>query len=246
MRKLTDTPSLTELTYRSIKDQLLHGTLSEGSRLTEELLATQLGISKSPVREALNRLEAEGLVCIESRRGAYVREFSRQEVMDLYDVREVLELHAVAAAEITPVLLQGLADSIERTQSFLVVHDRVKHVEEDLRFHGLIAAASGNPEFCRVFENIQQKSLLCRYKTFHLSGSASPVGHGKILRALEAEDRQGAQAAMQEHLRFVRFRLMASLEPEAEAGRRDLAESRAYGSEEAGEPSLVGGGSESW
>ena len=225
MKKLTDTPSLTELTYRSIKDQLLHGALGEGSRLTEELLATQLAISKSPVREALNRLEAEGLVCIESRRGAYVREFSRQEVMDLYDVREVLELHAVAAAEITPALLQGLAESIERTQGFLVVHDRAKHVEEDLRFHGLIAAASGNPEFCRVFENIQQKSLLCRYKSFHLSGSTSPVGHGKIHRALAAGDRQGAQQAMQEHLRFVRSRLVESLEPGFKDGRRDLTKS---------------------
>jgi DNA-binding GntR family transcriptional regulator len=229
MKKLTDTPSLTELTYRSIKDQLLNGTLCEGSRLTEELLATQLGISKSPVREALNRLEAEGLVCIESRRGAYVREFSRQEVSDLYDVREVLELHAVGTAEITPALLRGLAESIERTQSFLVVHDRAKHVEEDLRFHGLIAAASGNPEFCRLFENIQQKSLLCRYRTFHLSGSASPVGHGKIHRALAAGDRQGAQAAMQEHLRFVRARLLESLGSEVEDGWPDHAESMLTG-----------------
>jgi DNA-binding GntR family transcriptional regulator len=59
MKKLTNIPNLTELTYRSIKGQLLDGTLREGMRLTEELLATQLGISKSPVREALNRLEAE-------------------------------------------------------------------------------------------------------------------------------------------------------------------------------------------
>jgi DNA-binding GntR family transcriptional regulator len=238
MKKLTDTPSLTELTYRSIKDQLLHGTLSEGSRLTEELLATQLGISKSPVREALNRLEAEGLVCIESRRGAYVREFSRQEVSDLYDVREVLELHAVGTAEITPALLQGLAESIERTQSFLVVHDQAKHIEEDLRFHGLIASASGNPEFCRLFENIQQKSLLCRYKSFHLSGSASPAGHGKIHRALAAEDRLGAQAAMQEHLRFVRSRLVESLEGEVEDGRLDHADSGNYDGAASREPSL--------
>jgi DNA-binding GntR family transcriptional regulator len=83
MKKLTNIPNLTELTYRSIKEQLLHGTLGEGTRLTEEQLANQLGISKSPVREALNRLEAEGLVCIESRRGAYVREFSLKEVSDL-------------------------------------------------------------------------------------------------------------------------------------------------------------------
>jgi DNA-binding GntR family transcriptional regulator len=212
MKKLTNIPNLTELTYRSIKGQLLDGTLREGMRLTEELLATQLGISKSPVREALNRLEAEGLVCIESRRGAYVREFSPKEVSDLYDLREVLELHSIAAAQLTPSLLRGMAESIERTKMFLAARDRSKHVEEDLRFHGMIAEASGNPEFCRVFENVQQKSLLCRYRTYDLSGNTSPVGHGNIYHALRAGDRREAQMAMQDHIRFVKGCLLEALE----------------------------------
>src|SRR6201993_1528457 len=113
MIKLAKIPNLTELTYRSIKQNLLDGTLGELSRLTEESLATQLGISKSPVREALNRLEAEGLICIESRRGAFVREFSLKEIRDLYEFREMLEAHAVATARVTPMLLQELAESID-------------------------------------------------------------------------------------------------------------------------------------
>jgi DNA-binding GntR family transcriptional regulator len=212
MQKLTNIPNLTELTYRSIKGQLLDGTLREGMRLTEELLATQLGISKSPVREALNRLEAEGLVCIESRRGAYVREFSSKEVSDLYDFREVLEVHSIAAAKLTPALLREMAESIERTKMFLAARDKAKHVEEDLRFHGMIAEASGNPEFCRVFENVQQKSLLCRYKTYDLSANMSPVGHGNIYQALKRQDREGAQAAMQDHIRLVKGRLLQVME----------------------------------
>jgi DNA-binding GntR family transcriptional regulator len=212
MKKIANIPSLTELTYRSIKEQLLDGTLNEGTRLTEELLARQLGISKSPVREALNRLEAEGLICIESRRGARVRKFSMKEINDLYDFREVLELHSVAAANITPVLLLQLADSIERTKAFLTAHNRSKHIEEDLRFHGLIATASGNLEFCRIFENIQQKSLLCRFKTYHLSGRASPASHAKIYEALKRLDKQEAQKAMQDHVRYVKERLLESLE----------------------------------
>src|SRR3984957_3053245 len=127
MTKLAKIPNLTELTYRSIKQNLLDGTLGELSRLTEESLATQLGISKSPVREALNRLEVEGLVCIESRRGAFVREFSSKEVSDLYDLRELLELHSVATAKVTPRLLRELAESVERTKRFLAVGDKLKH-----------------------------------------------------------------------------------------------------------------------
>jgi DNA-binding GntR family transcriptional regulator len=61
MKKLTNVPNLTELTYRSIKEQVLDGTFREGTRLTEEQLANQLGINKSPVREALNRLRAKAL-----------------------------------------------------------------------------------------------------------------------------------------------------------------------------------------
>jgi Mn-dependent DtxR family transcriptional regulator len=126
MKKLTNVPNLTELTYRSIKEQVLEGTFREGTRLTEEQLANQLGISRSPVREALNRLEAEGLISIESRRGAYVKEFSRKEVSDLYEFREVLELHSIAAAVITSTLLSQLAESIERTKVFLVLWRQIE------------------------------------------------------------------------------------------------------------------------
>ncbi len=88
MLRIPKYPNLTELAYLSVKQYLLDGSLSEGAKLTEESLATQLGISKSPVREALNRLDSEGLLCIESRRGAYVRKFSLKEACDLYDLRE--------------------------------------------------------------------------------------------------------------------------------------------------------------
>src|ERR1700679_3033021 len=138
MIKLAKIPNLTELTYRSIKQSVLNGTLGELSRLTEESLATQLGISKSPVREALNRLEAEGLIRIEARRGAFVRQFSAKEIRDLYDLRAVLEDHPMATAAITPALLAELAASIARTENILAEGDRLKHIEEDLRFHSMI------------------------------------------------------------------------------------------------------------
>ena len=122
-----------------------------------------------------------------------------KEVQDLYEFREVLELHSIAVAEITPSLLTKMAESIEKTKMFLVTGDKLQHIEEDLRFHRMIAAASGNVEFCRVFENVQQKSLLCRYKTYHLSGRTSPASHGKIFEALRIEDRRGAKLASYRH-----------------------------------------------
>ena len=210
MIKLTKIPNLTELTYRSIKKSLLEGTFNELSRLTEESLATQLGISKSPVREALNRLEAEGMIYIEARRGARVRQFSPKEIRDLYDLRVALEGHAIDAATITPKFLRDLAASINRTKKLLEAGDKVGHIEEDMRFHAMIAAAAGNEELSRVLENVQQKSLLCRSKSYELSSTTAPVAHKRIYMALKSGDKQEAQVAMREHIVFVRDRLLNS------------------------------------
>ncbi len=212
MIKLLRSPNLTELAYRSVKELLLSGALCEGSRLTEESIATQLGISKSPVREALNRLESEGLIRIESRRGAYVRRFSRQEIRELYDLRELLEVHAVGSAKITPGLLKELTESVERMKNNLEDNDKYRHVDEDIRFHSLIAAATENEELYRLLENVQQKSLLCRYKTYPLSAKTASASHNKIYQALKAGNQRGAQLAMQEHIVFVRDSLLHSLE----------------------------------
>jgi DNA-binding GntR family transcriptional regulator len=211
MIKLAQLPNLTELTYRSIKQNLLDGTLGELSRLTEESLASQLGISKSPVREALNRLEAEGLIIIESRKGAFVRQFSSKEVRDLYELREILETHSIDAAVISPKLLADLSASISRTEKHLKAGNKLQHIEEDLRFHGMITAATGNQELCRVLENIQQKSLLCRSKSYELSATTAPVAHRRIYESLKNGSKQEARLAMKDHITFVRERLLASL-----------------------------------
>jgi len=111
MKKIKAPQNLTALAYENIKNYILREDLDEETRLTEESLSTQLGISKSPVREALNSLHTEGLIRIESRRGAYLRRFTAQEVKDLYDLREALEVYAVGAAIVTPELLANLRQS---------------------------------------------------------------------------------------------------------------------------------------
>src|SRR5579864_6162878 len=107
MKRLKIPSNLTVLAYESIKQHILEGRLDGDSRLTEDFLAKQLGISKSPIREALNRLEAEGLIRIEPRRGAYLRGFSLHDIGELYDLREALETHVARTAQITPELISG-------------------------------------------------------------------------------------------------------------------------------------------
>jgi DNA-binding GntR family transcriptional regulator len=212
MKKLEAPQNLTALAYKSIKAHILQEELDENTRLTEELLSRQLGISKSPVREALNSLHTEGLIRIEARRGAYLRQFSQKEVKDLYGLREMLEVHAVGIAELTPKLIVDLRSSAQRTRKLLKANDKLGHIEEDTRFHGLIASATGNAELCRVLDNVQSQIWLCRRKTYNLSSSTAPDAHLAILNALQKGNRKEAQAAMRSHISLVRQRLIAFME----------------------------------
>ncbi|MGA3133076.1 MAG: GntR family transcriptional regulator [Terracidiphilus sp.] len=199
MKKLAAPQNLTSLAYTSIKNYILREDLDDKARLTEDGLSRQLGISKSPVREALNSLHTEGLIRIEARRGAFVRSFSVQEVMDLYGLREALEMYAVGIAAVTPDLIKALRQSISHTRALLKASDRLGHIEEDMNFHGLIASASGNAE-------------LCRRKTYDLSASTAPSAHRAILEALQRGNRKAAQNAMRSHISLVRHRLVDSMQ----------------------------------
>ncbi|HEX3941931.1 MAG TPA: GntR family transcriptional regulator [Acidobacteriaceae bacterium] len=208
IQKLDAPQNLTVLAYDSIKRYILEGNLDQDTRLTEEYLSSQLGISKSPVREALISLQTEGLIRIEPRRGTFLRRFTLQEVKDLYDLRETLEVYAVSIAEISPQLLAELRESVERTREFVRSGDKIGHIEEDMKFHGLIAQAGGNSELCRLLANIQNQIWLCRCKTYSLSSSTAAAAHLTIVDAVCANDRQAAQECMREHISLVRNRLM--------------------------------------
>jgi DNA-binding GntR family transcriptional regulator len=212
MKKLKIPSNLTTLAYNSIKEYILEGKLDEDSRLTEEFLSTQLGISKSPIREALNRLETEGLIKIEPRKGAYLRRLSPDEVTELYDLREALETHVVRTANLTPALFAELHQSLKRQRSYLKANDRARYIEEDVHFHAELAQATANAHLCAVLENIQNQIWLSRRKTYDLSSSTAPGHHEAIMTALEHKDRDKAEEIMREHIQNVRQRLVEFLE----------------------------------
>jgi DNA-binding GntR family transcriptional regulator len=220
MKKLKIPANLTALAYSSIKQYILEGRLDESARLTEEFLSTRLGISKSPIREALNRLEAEGLIRIEARRGAYLPTFSMKEVDELYDLREALEVHATRTAKVTPALLAELKQSIRLLRKHLAANDKARYIEEDVRFHTALANATGNDLLSKELESIQNRIWLCRRNTYDLSSSSAADHHEAIVGGLQG-DRTVAQRAMSEHIGHVRRRLvefMGSRERATRAG----------------------------
>ena len=214
MRKLKIPTNLTSLAYQSIKEYILEGRLDEHSRLTEEFLSGQLGISKSPIREALNRLEAEGLIRIEARRGAYLRSFSNKEVDNLYCLREALEVHAVRTGVFPPALIKELHASNKGLRGYLKANDKARYIEEDVSFHATLARATGNQRLCSVLENVQNQIWLFRRKTYSLSSTTAPDAHEALVEAIEKEDRAAAENIMSRHISSVRQSLLEHLAKE--------------------------------
>src|SRR5216683_3073383 len=122
-----------------IREAILDGRLEPGSRLKEEELARELGISRTPVREALLILQAEGLVDAAPNRGAVVRSHDADDLEDLYQLRALLEGYAArrAAANISEAAVAGLRASCERFES-LIESDVQELVKENLLFHNVI------------------------------------------------------------------------------------------------------------
>ena len=200
MKKIRVPENLTTQAYRRIREFILEGGMDDRERLTEEFLASQLGISKSPIREALTRLETEGLLRIEPRRGAYLRKYTAKEAEDLYDLREALESHAIRTARITPRVVQGLRAHLEKMTAHYSSSDKIPWIEEDAAFHNAIAQATGNQLLVHALENLQHQLWLFRRKIYDLSSSNALVAHEEIVNCLERDDRARADEIMREHI----------------------------------------------
>lgn len=212
MQKLAIPDNLTLRAYRSIKDYILEGPSEDTLRLTEEYLSEKLGISKSPVREALNRIESEGLIRIEPRRGAFLQTFSSKEVSDLYDLREALEVHVVRTAKVSAPLLKELRANVRRMRASRKANDRTNFIKDDISYHEALAQATGNECLVKTLGNIQNQIYLSRRKTYELSASSATDYHDAVLDALEKDDRPEAERLMREHIGTARKALTRFLD----------------------------------
>src|SRR4051812_38751246 len=123
--------NLTQTAYRLIRDAILQGKLNSRQRLTEEYFSQEFQISKSPIREALNKLEAEGLVQIVARRGAFVREFSGEDVNEIYEMREILEAAVIRGITVDAKLTQQLRAALEKARECLKAGDKAAYIRAD-------------------------------------------------------------------------------------------------------------------
>jgi DNA-binding GntR family transcriptional regulator len=205
--------TLPEQVYRLLKDAIERGELPSGSKLLESDVANQLNISRTPVREAINRLAAEGLVTLIPRRGAFVTSLDRKTIRELYEVREALEALAVELAvptlqneriEVLEQILEQFAEALDRDD--FEAHSRLDRV-----FHEHLVAFSDNSKLQELFQIIDGSIQITRWmhcdtrETFQ----AALEEHRRIVAALRARDREEAVRVVRAHIQRVKNDLLS-------------------------------------
>jgi len=202
--------SLREKAYEIIKNQIITGKLSPGIALNERELVAEIGVSRTPIREALNRLEKEHLVIITPQKGASVGTITPKVINDIYQLREVLEPHIVSL--VTPNFSKDELLRFQKHFSCLSVEDYDLLAENDMEFHYAIIYAFGNDYLNHLMDNMYIQNERIRSLSLRLPQrlSESVTEHLAIIEAMLARDPLKAAAAMRSHLanaRYAAFRL---------------------------------------
>ncbi|MBW6432146.1 GntR family transcriptional regulator [Actinoplanes hulinensis] len=148
-----ETYSLVELAVDRLRRDILSGRTDPGERLVEEQLTRRLGISRAPLREAMRLLAEQGLIEHIPRRGARVATLSDDDVRELYEVRDVLERHAVTSTPAAPDLTR-LRAALETIRTATATDDRLELANAHRRFHVEVVALSGNRQLTALYESI--------------------------------------------------------------------------------------------
>jgi len=199
-----------------IRQAILDGRLEPGSPLKEQELARELGISRTPVREALLMLQAEGLIVTTPNRTAVVREHDAADLRDLYQLRALLEGYAArqAAGRITGEELDRLSDSCTRFES-LAGDDVRGLVKENLLFHSTILAAAGSERLSWMVHKVIELPLVYKSYIWYSPDQKriSAHHHRQITNALRERDAERAELIMREHVFEARDLLMSRPDP---------------------------------
>ncbi len=196
---------LRELVYLELKHKILTGEIETRTRLMEIDLAEKMNVSRTPIREAIRELAADGLVTIEPRRGAYVSEISIQDMIDVFEVREDLEGLAsyLAAQRITEDEKQALTKVHRLYEMAIDARNKTQIVEYDEEFHSMIVSCSRNKILTEMVEHVQELSLRFRYLYYDDENSfyKIPQKHRDIMEAILAGDAEGARKAADTHIK---------------------------------------------
>lgn len=201
--------------YARLKRRIINGKLPLGAKLTEDRLAAELGVSRTPIREALNRLAQDGLVTIIPYRGAFVTTLSEENVRDLFEIREGLEGMAarLAVERMTAETLARLRWHLEEGMAASRRNGYVEYSHADREFHETLAQASGNRQLAQALQALADRIHLFRRRSVTLPGRAEKSfrEHMKVIQALTRRNPDLAEARIRKHIQNVKADLLRAI-----------------------------------
>lgn len=216
--KLENYKPLREIVFETLREAILTGQLKAGERLMEVQLAEEMGVSRTPVREAIRKLELEGLVVMIPRKGAYVADISTKDIADVFEIRSALEALAAALAceRITEDELEELERLLVKIAECAEKNDLETLVQLDTQFHDILYRASRNDRLVQIINNLRE-----HIQRFRTSSLATPgrmretvEEHKALVEAISSRNVELAQRLAQEHIENAENRLLEALREE--------------------------------
>jgi DNA-binding GntR family transcriptional regulator len=202
--KVSKRKSLREEVYESLKKSILHGKLKGGQRLIEETLADQIGISRTPVREAFHKLERDDLVTKLPKGGFAVREFTKEDVDEIFGIRSALESYAayLATLRISPEKISQLEKKVKESEDALEKEDDEKLIQLNTEFHDLIYKSCKSKKLFEMINNF--RDYFYRYRSLLLRTERgmnySIDDHRRMLEAMKKKNPRLVERLVRNHL----------------------------------------------
>lgn len=197
-----ETDSVVDRVYEALKEMAVGYAVRPGERINEGRIATRLGVSRTPLREALNRLKMEGFLRFEPGRGFFCRELDPQEVFQLYELRKAIETAAVrlAVARADDREIAALADFLDATGPEDDGRSVAELTELDETFHTRLMVLSRNDEMLRVLDNVDARIRFVRWIDMGEGRAATQAEHRAVVEALARRDADAAVAILERHI----------------------------------------------
>jgi DNA-binding GntR family transcriptional regulator len=195
---------LRDVAFKALRRAILTGELKPGERLMEIHLANRLGVSRTPVREAIRKLELEGLVIMIPRRGAEVAQITEKSLSDVLEVRQALDALSIelSCERISLEELKKLERACNRFEQALKVGDVQKATQADVEFHDIIVQATGNQRLIQLVHNLAEQMYRYRFeyiKDFNHHGRLIEE-HRIIFNGIAGKDKMIAAKAARTHI----------------------------------------------
>lgn len=221
VKKIKQTQTLADLAYKTLKEAIVHGDLIEGEQLPEEKLAKQLGISRTPLRDALARLAVEGLIILEREKPASVAGFSENRSREFLEIRRLLEVYNIekVISKLDESFIEQLKENLELQKDAIERNNYKDFIDLDRAFHLLLASKNNNQELREIIHRMNtgtNRAFLILSKTVPNSANDAYDEHEEIIQALEQQDVLLAKDKMTIHMNNVEKRFLTYYERQNE------------------------------